>query len=165
MTRAGKDDRSDDGRADGGSGLREVAGALLRRYRIVLLATAAGLVTGLILFRLRPVRYEAAARLLIEPRRSGLPSADNDSGMILYFLLYRNELKTQLLLVKSRPVAERVVNKLDLASAGPVKGSTALRMAFRSRSRSSTRCIPRRPRASSSETSFTPMFVIFGGSS
>jgi len=95
--------------------------ALRRRYYIVLLALAASVGAAVALVRTRPVIYKARARVLIEPRRSRFAGAEGDTGSVGNYFFLRYEMQTQLLILRSRPVAERVVEKLKLMEGGPVR--------------------------------------------
>jgi capsular exopolysaccharide synthesis family protein len=90
----------------------ELLAAVRRRYYVVLAAVAACVFAGLLLARSKPEKYRATVRILIEPRRPRFPSTEGEAGTAAMFFFYRNELQTQILLMESRPVAERAVAKL-----------------------------------------------------
>ena len=89
-----------------------------RRYYVVLAAVAACVSISLLLARSRPEKYRASARILIEPRRSRFPSAESEAGTMTMYFFYTKELQTQLLLIKSKSVAKRVVEKLGPEKLG-----------------------------------------------
>ena len=94
---------------------------LARRWYVVLLSAAGILAVALFLAKMQPNRYTATAQLLIEPRRSRF-GADAETGALSYYYFYRHELQTQMRLMESRPVAERVVRALNLGEDGPFVG-------------------------------------------
>jgi len=95
-----------------------------RKWSIMALALLITLLTGLIVFSITPV-YKATATLLIEPQQPKLPSIEDLYGLAgkdkQYYL-------TQLELLKSRKLAEAVIDKLQLEKNSefvPAKNETS----------------------------------------
>jgi len=99
--------------------LRESLWVLRRRYYVVVIAVVVCALGAWLMVRSQPKMYRATARLLIEPRRSRFANAGTGSVLAAHYYFYRFELQTQILFIKSRPVAERVVKRLDLENRGP----------------------------------------------
>ena len=86
--------------------LRDQAAVLRRRWRLVAAATAIGLVLGVLLSQIRGPQYEATATLLIEPVATGTTSTVP--------ILEPEEIATQVQVIRSEPVAKRVLRQLRL---------------------------------------------------
>lgn len=87
---------------------------LRRRWGIIGFAVACGLVAALAAFSIKPV-YEAEATLLLDSRRQGLsPVQEQGDWGRPGCLDSRTFMQTQALLIKSRSMAEAVVDRLKL---------------------------------------------------
>lgn len=88
--------------------------AVINRHKwsILTLAILVTLLAGLIVYSMTPV-YQATARLLIEPQQPKLPSVEE-----LYGLAGKDKqyYRTQMELLKSRRLAEKVIGELKLDS-------------------------------------------------
>jgi capsular exopolysaccharide synthesis family protein len=94
--------------------LRVLRGRAYVVVPIVLACTAAALV----LAHVPPKKYTAWARLLVEPRTAHFISADAEGNVASAGEV---ELRTQSLVVRSLPVARRVVRMLRLTERGPIR--------------------------------------------
>ncbi|MHC4201252.1 MAG: GumC family protein, partial [Planctomycetota bacterium] len=123
----------------------ELIQALRRRYYVILAALAVSVSLSVLLARSRPEKYRATARILIEPRRSRFSSAENEAGTVALYFFYTKELQTQRLLIESKPVARRLVEKLGSEKLGLQEGdpdpAEAARGLYEARPVSETRFI------------------------
>jgi len=101
----------------------ELLQALRRRYYVILAAVAVSVSMSVLVARSRPEKYRATARILIEPRRSRFSSAESEAGTMALYFFYTKELQTQRLMIKSKPVAERLVEKLGAERLGLREGA------------------------------------------
>ncbi len=88
---------------------------LKHRWGIIGLALASGLMAALVAYSLEPV-YRAEATLLLDSKRKGFSPVNQeqgDAGWMSYFDS-QNFMQTQVLLIKSRALAESVVDRLKL---------------------------------------------------
>ena len=85
---------------------------MMRKWRILGLALVVGLITAVMVMRMTPV-YRSSVTLLIETDPTKLfPVGDTSNSIGSY---YREYFQTQVEILKSREVAQRVVTKLKLA--------------------------------------------------
>jgi polysaccharide biosynthesis transport protein len=88
---------------------------LKHRWGIIGLAVVSGLMAALVAYSLEPV-YRAEATLLLDSKRKGFSPVNQeqgDAGWMSYFDS-QNFMQTQILLIKSRALAESVVDRLKL---------------------------------------------------
>ena len=88
---------------------------LKHRWGIIGLAVVCGLMAALVAYSLEPV-YRAEATLLLDSKRKGFSPVNQeqgDAGWMSYFDS-QNFMQTQILLIKSRALAESVVDRLKL---------------------------------------------------
>ena len=87
--------------------LRDQAAVLRRRWRLVAAATAIGLLLGVLLSLIRGPQYEATSVVEVQPVATGSTALPTP-------ILEPAEIATQVQVVSSAPVAERVIRKLRL---------------------------------------------------
>lgn len=89
--------------------LRSQAQVLLRRWRVVTAMTVLGVIGGLALAYSQTPQYTARAEVLVEPLTTQLPS----SGIVVQ----PGEIETQIKVIASQPVAQQVIDDLQLAGS------------------------------------------------
>ena len=89
--------------------VRSVRAMLRRRWRTLVLATALVFGLGLTLTILKPSRYEATARVRIDPTRSPSQSVSNDQTQ-----LGSEAIETEVTVLSSPELAREVVKRLNL---------------------------------------------------
>lgn len=101
---------------------RHLFRAVRRRYYIVILAVAVTTGGAILYLKQQTPLYRARARVLIEPRRSRFSGAEGETTNPMGYFFLKYELQTQITIIKSRAVAERVFEKLGLRDVERFKG-------------------------------------------
>ena len=92
---------------------------VLKRWRLVAVCGFLSLSWAVLHTILTPPSYRATATIDVEPERSG--PLDVGSASQMFFMYDPNYLSTQLRLMQSREMAERVVERLKLAPGAPAR--------------------------------------------
>lgn len=97
-----------------GIDLREMTRILRRRWRPLVAAPAVLVVIALLVILLVPPRYSGIATVLIDPRRTSVADQNQNQTAASNFGTDDATIESQVLLVQSVSVLQRVVDRLDL---------------------------------------------------
>ncbi|WP_024513305.1 polysaccharide biosynthesis tyrosine autokinase [Bradyrhizobium sp. ARR65] len=96
-----------------GALLHFVRGFLRRQYRLIIFTTALAFAAGVVVLRITPPTYTAHVQILLTNSK---PQFVQQQSLVAEPSLDTREFETQLQILRSQPLADKVINRLNLAA-------------------------------------------------